>query len=115
MTKYLVNHGGVVHSVNDEGFARHLGMASKKPTEADPAGKPAREATSEEVSAWYAKQGLVYDPATGDAHPADSTEAKMVLAAQKAAAAEAQTAQQSAGDSKADGKGNAGSDSKASK
>ncbi len=100
MAKYLLNHGGAVHSVNDAEFAVALGMASLKPTEQDPAGKPAREATPEEVSAWYATQGLVYDPATGDAHPKDSDEAQ---AAQQAV----QTA-----DNKADGgKG----DSKASK
>ena len=74
MAKYIVNHGGVIHSVNDEDFAVALGNASLKPTEADPAGKPAREATPDEVAAWYAAQGLVYDPATGEAR-ADSKKA----------------------------------------
>ena len=74
MAKYIVNHGGVIHSVNDEDFAVALGNASLKPTEADPAGKPAREATPDEVAAWYAAQGLVYDPTTGEAR-ADSKKA----------------------------------------
>lgn len=85
MTRYLVNHGGAIHSVNDEDFAIHLGMASKKPTEADPAGKPAREATPAEVSAWYARQGLVYDPASGEAHAEGSAQAAAAQAAQQAA------------------------------
>ncbi len=76
MAKYIVNHGGTVHSVNDDEFALHLGLASKKPTEENPAGSPAREATLDEIIAYWAAQGLVYDPETGDAHPANSAESK---------------------------------------
>lgn len=111
MAKYLVNHGGVVHSVSDEDFALHLGMASLKPTEENPAGKPAREATAEEVSAWFATQGLVYDPASGEAYAKDSGDAARVVAAQQAAAkaAEKASADKGAQDDKSTG------DSKASK
>ena len=58
MAKYIVNHGGVVHSVNDDEFALHLGLASLKPSDGNPAGSPAREATAEEVAAWFTAQGL---------------------------------------------------------
>lgn len=58
MAKYIVNHGGVVHSVNDEDLAIHLGTASMKPSDADPAGKPARMATNEEIAGWFTMQGL---------------------------------------------------------
>ncbi len=69
MAKYLVNHGGVVHSVNDEDWATALGNASMKPSDANPAGSPARVATLEEITAFWAAQGLVYDPETDEAHP----------------------------------------------
>ena len=60
--RYIVNHGGVIHSVADEDFQFHLGAASKRPTEDDPAGKPAREATPAEVKAYYRKQGIDWSP-----------------------------------------------------
>lgn len=76
MARYIVNHGGVVHSVNDEDFAVALGNASRKPTEADPAGKPAREATREEIAGWFRMQGLPvpeeYQSAESDAKKASS-------------------------------------------
>lgn len=75
MAKYIVNHGGMVHSVNDADFALALQNGSRKPTQEDPAGKPAREATADEVTAWYASQGLVYDPATGEASKAPAADA----------------------------------------
>lgn len=76
MAKYLVNHGGVVHSVNDEDWAVSLGNASLKPTDANPAGSPAREATAEEVAAWFVAQGLPvpdeFAPKSDDGGKADS-------------------------------------------
>ncbi len=69
MAKYLVNHGGVIHSVNDEDWAVAMGNASMKPTDANPAGSPAREATPDEIAQFWAAQGLAYDPETGEAHP----------------------------------------------
>lgn len=58
MARFIVNHGGVIHSVPDEQFLLHLGQASIKPTDANPAGKPAREATRDEIVAYYTRQGL---------------------------------------------------------
>lgn len=55
---YIVNHGGVVHSVPDEQLAVHLGVASIPPSPENPAGKPARMATDDEIDAWYQAQGL---------------------------------------------------------
>lgn len=69
MARYIVNHGGTLHSVNDDEFTLALGNASIPPSKENPAGSPAREATVEEVTAWWAAQGFVYDPATGDATP----------------------------------------------
>jgi hypothetical protein len=60
--RYIVNHGGEIHSVADEDFQFHLGAASKRPTEDDPAGKPAREATPAEIRAYYRRQGIDYTP-----------------------------------------------------
>lgn len=70
MARHIVNHAGIVHSVNDEQFELHLGAASIKPNEHNPSGKFAREATEDEISAWYAHQGLVWNAATGEALPA---------------------------------------------
>lgn len=55
---YIVNHGGVVHSVPDDMVDVHLGVASIPPSPENPAGKPARMATDAEIDAWYASQGL---------------------------------------------------------
>jgi hypothetical protein len=68
--RFIVNHGGVVHAVNDDQFALHLGLASKPATPENPAGSPAREATPDEVIAHFARQGLSFNPATGEATPA---------------------------------------------
>ena len=77
MAKYIVNHGGVVHSVNDEDLAIHLGTASMKPSDADPAGKPARMATNEEIAGWFTMQGLPvpdeFAPAKADAGSSDES------------------------------------------
>ena len=130
MAKYIVNHGGVVHSVNDEEFAVHLGMASKKPTEADPAGKPAREATPEEVAAYFKRQGLQLLPDGGvrrladgfvwdsvlDAFvsPDEASAVSVVPPAPATPAASSADESASAGASDAPDKGAAKSDSKAS-
>lgn len=71
MARFIVNPGGVVHSVNDEEFALHLGLASIKPSEANPAGSPAREATREEIAGWFRMQGLDVPAEYADEKPAD--------------------------------------------
>lgn len=120
MTKYLVNHGGVVHSVNDEEFAIHLGMASKKPTEEDPAGKPAREATPEEVAAYFKRQGLQQLPDGGcrrlsDGHIWDSALGEFVAPDAVSREAEVAAASPAPADDSAPDKTDAKADSKASK
>jgi hypothetical protein len=55
---FIVNHGGVVHSVPDEQVAVHLGVSSIAPNADDPAGKPARMASRAEIAEWHRKQGL---------------------------------------------------------
>lgn len=72
MAKYIVNHGGEVHSVNEADFALALANGSRKPSPEDPIGKAAREATAEEIAAWWAKQGFVYDAASDTAKPVSS-------------------------------------------
>lgn len=77
MARYLVNSGGVVHSVSDEQFDMHLSLTrqtalqrAKNPFMPEAAGEQIimpREATPEEIAAYWAAQGLVYDPETGDA------------------------------------------------
>lgn len=67
--RFIRNHGGAIHPVNDDQFEMHLGLASIPPSREKPAGSPAREATPEEVRAYFARQGLVYDPETNEAHP----------------------------------------------
>lgn len=73
--RFIINHGGVCHAVNDEDFFLHLGLASKPATKENPKGSPAREATPEEISAYFAHQGLIFDPETGEAHPAPEPKA----------------------------------------
>ncbi len=73
MARFIVNHGGVVHIVNDEDFATHLGQASIKPSEQDPAGKPAREASREEIEAFCAEHGIA-SPFASDGEPASEGE-----------------------------------------
>lgn len=78
MARYIINAGGVVNSVADEAFNVHLDLtrttAMQRQTMSGgqvivPDFMP-REATPDEVAAWYAAQGLVFDPATGEATPA---------------------------------------------
>jgi hypothetical protein len=77
VAKYIVNHGGRLHIVNDDEFLQHLQLASRLPTKEQPTGSFAREATPEEVAAWYAAQGLVYTDAPA-AVPAAVTENALV-------------------------------------
>ena len=80
MAKYLVNSGGILNSVPDEQFQTHMfvarqtAMSRQRPPDSA-LGQPdvpvtmPREATPDEIVAWWAAQGLVYDPETGEAHP----------------------------------------------
>lgn len=57
MASYIVNEGGATHSV-DPATAHRMIEAGE-----------AREATVEEIEAWYAEQGLVYDAESDVAEP----------------------------------------------
>lgn len=86
MARYIVNSGGVVNSVNDDEFAVHLSVArqtamqrQKAPDAAASANEAPvmmpREATPDEVAAFWRKQGLVYLPETDEAvTPAEAAE-----------------------------------------
>lgn len=86
MARYLVNSGGVVHSVSDEQFDMHLSLTrqtalqrAKNPFMPEAAGEQIimpREATPEEIAAYWSRMGLVYDPATGDALTAEEVAAR---------------------------------------
>lgn len=77
MARYIVNSGGVIHSVNDTEFDTHMAIcrqtAMQRTKTPDGMATPAeqvqmpREATPDEIAAWWAAQGLVYDPETGEA------------------------------------------------
>lgn len=98
MSRYLVNSGGVVHNVPDEQFNIHLSVARQTALQrasnpfmpelnAQPIVMP-REATPEEIAAYWDRQGFVYDPESGDA----LTKAEAAERAAKSAAATAKTA-----------------------
>lgn len=78
MARYILNAGGVINSVNDEDFFTHLAVAQqtamqRKTMSGGPTIAPEmmpREATPDEVTAWWASQGLAYDPQTEIAMPA---------------------------------------------
>lgn len=75
MARYILNAGGIVNSVADEAFNQHLDSARQTAMQRQTmSGGPTivpdimpREATPDEVAAWYAAQGLAYDAATGEA------------------------------------------------
>ncbi len=85
MAKYIVNHGGVIHSVNDDAFALAMVNGSRPPSPEDPTGKPARVATPDEIVAWWAAQGFIYDPATDEARPASENASESSVSEKKAA------------------------------
>lgn len=76
MARYLVNRAGVVHSVNDEDFLAHRERLAVMPNaETGEEGYMPREATPEEIVAFWAAQGLAYDAASDTAIPAAEAKA----------------------------------------
>lgn len=77
MARYLVNRAGIVHSVNDEDFLAHRERLAVMPNaETGEQGYMPREATPEEIVAYWAAQGLVYDAASDTAYPGAADAAK---------------------------------------
>lgn len=65
--RYIRHHNGTIHSVNADVFHVHLAQARKIQYE-DKTIDPAREATPEEVAAYWRAQGYpVYLPETDEA------------------------------------------------
>lgn len=88
MAKYIVTSpAGTIHSVNDEDVMLHMTQNVQAPRPDDGfGGFVPREATPDEIAAWWAAQGLVYDPASDTAHapvaePADEAKPKTKPAA----------------------------------
>lgn len=81
MARYIINAGGIVHSVADEAFNQHLDATRQTAMQRQTMSGGAvivpdfmpREATPEEVAAWYAAQGLIFDAATGEATSAPTS------------------------------------------
>ncbi len=66
MRRYIRHHTGTIHSVNADEFNRHLAQARAIQYQ-DKTTEIAREATAEEITADWARQGFVYDAATDEA------------------------------------------------
>lgn len=89
MARYIINAGGIVHSVADEAFNQHLDATRQTAMQRQTMSGGAvivpdfmpREATPDEVATWYAAQGLAFDAATGDATPATTASATPAPAA----------------------------------
>lgn len=67
--RYIRHHSGTIHDVSAETFNAHLAQAGQIQYKDKEFREPAREATPDEIVAYWARQGLVYDAATDEARP----------------------------------------------
>ena len=73
--RYIRHNNGVIHDVPESQYAAHLAQARAIRLD-DPTADVAREATPEEVAAYWASQGLVYVPESDEAFTAEEMAAR---------------------------------------
>ncbi len=82
--RYIRHNNGQIHDVPASQYALHLAQARAIRQE-DPTADVAREATPDEVAAYWAAQGFVYVPESDEALTADEAAARKPAKAEKPA------------------------------
>lgn len=81
--RYIRHNNGQIHDVPASQYALHLAQARAIRME-DPTADVAREATPEEVAAYWQRQGFVYLPDTDEALTAEEAAARSKPASKSA-------------------------------